>query len=292
MATDIELGTILFADKCQWDAAYVQHCRLFITSRHLLLAWEAFGSWERESIPLRDIATATMVGDDKLTLNTTSWKVQYCFSAVRRLRQTHEILETAMLEQAVMEAKGVSIKGFEAPLKKEELIIPDQSYSPCCDLQFLKIGDEEWSNIWNGEEIAYKPGEVILSHDSKSSNLFQVATGSVTVRNTKNEVCGTLAVGMFFGLSNFLTASPSNLDFISGEEGASIVTINRTIVLQNLKDEPILLSKFFAHIACRLADEQKFLHVKTTHKKKEGRAKKSSSKKKSKSLSGEGKSQV
>ena len=270
MGSDIELGTLLSADKCQWDHAYVQHCRMFITSRHMLLAWEAFGSWERESIKLRDIESATMSGDDKLTLTTANWKGQYQFTGLRRLKQTHEILETAMLEQAVMEAKGVSIKGFEN-VKKEETILVDQSYSPCCDLQFLKLSDEEWTNIWNGDEIAYKPGDVILSHDSKSSNLYQVVTGSVTVKSKSDKQIAALTAGEFFGLSNFLTASPSNVNFICGEEGASVLTISRPIVLQHLKDEPVLLGKFFALLACKMSDQTLLFH---TMKKKEKKGKK------------------
>ena len=275
MSSDMELGTLLAADKCQWDAAYVQHCRIFITSRHLLLAWEAFGSWEREAIPLRDIASATLHPDnnEKLILHTTGWKGQYTFTALRRPAITHEILETAMLEQAVMEAKGVSIKGLEVNVKKEEMKKVDASYSPCCDLQFLNISDEEWANIWNGDEVAYKAGEIILSHNSNSSNLYQVVTGSVIIKSTTEKGYGTLVAGDFFGLSNFLTATPSNYNFVCGEEGVSVITISRPIVLQHLKDEPVLLGKFFALLSCKMSDFSQLLSTSRKSKPKEKRKK-------------------
>lgn len=238
------------------NRAYVQHCRLFITSRHLLLAWEAFGSWEREHIPLREIQSATITSDDKLQLSTSGWKATYTFSGLRRLKHTHEILETAMLEQAVREAKGVSIKGFEKPVAEEIAEPQDSSYSPCCDLLFLKLSDEEASKIWNGEEIAYKAGDVILSHDSKSSHLFQVVTGSVKMmRREGDKVLRVLTAGEYFGLPNFLTASPSLVNFVGGEEGASVFTISRPVLLQHLKDEQVLLAKFFSLLACKMTDD-------------------------------------
>ena len=107
--------------------------------------------------------------------------------------------------------------------KKEEMKKVDASYSPCCDLQFLNISDEEWANIWNGDEVVHtKRAKSFYPTIPIHRTSIKLSQEGVIIKSTTEKGYGTLVAGDFFGLSNFLTATPSNYNFVCGEEGVSV----------------------------------------------------------------------
>jgi hypothetical protein len=269
---DLTDEVVLCADRCCWKQAYVNKCHILITTHHLCMCWEAFGSTERETIPLSSVTSFKRQGSDGLDIIIDGWKGLYQFTDLISLDLTILVLEVGIRRAQVAAAIAVASTPSATPnnnnngnnksLSSENVLSRigsaprvDVAAAPTCmDLDPLLMDEADLLQLWKeGDTLSYVNEETILLPDTRNINVYQILTGSVTVKDADGQQVAILAEGDLFGVRSFLDGRKAGITVTGGGAGVTVIALHRPSILEQLADNPRLLAKFMAMLGCKVA---------------------------------------
>ena len=233
---------LIAVDDCTWTEAHIERCRIFITTYHICLTWESFGSTQKELIPLHLITDIEPCKDNGDRMKTSLWNSVYTLTKFNNYTNTTTILKTVW-QSARRDAKRES----ESMQHSSETAVPqDKSLSS----MFL-MSNEELDVIYKGTSpVSYPPSTVILEENMKNDKIFRIAKGTAIVTDLFGNR-NVLTKGDFFGVGSFINGKDTRIKITANEEGGvDVLAKSRDDIINELKESnPILLAKFFATLA-------------------------------------------
>lgn len=253
---------VLCAERCCWKQAYVAECRILITSNHFCICWEAFGSTERETLPLSTITSFRRQGADGLDIAIEGWKGSYQFTSLQTLDNTLTVLEALRKSRAASKAAAAAAATTTTTATATATspvplgVSPDDALDApaCTDLDPLILDEADQLELWrDGDTLSFVHEEVILLPETRNISLYQILTGNVTVQDSDGHQVALLAEGDIFGVRSFLDGRKAGITVTGGGAGVTVIAINRPSILEQLTDNPRLLAKFMAMLGCKAA---------------------------------------
>ena len=134
------------------------------------------------------------------------------------------------------------------------------------DSERKELSEREWKLLMTRAKVVeYKQDQKVVTQDVLNSSLFKIKSGKCRVEKTTAEgkrlTLVTLNEGAYFGDTSVLPMmSKATADVICDTPTAEIAVIEVSVLLELLKNDPVLAMRFFRQLANTLANRLKSLH--------------------------------
>lgn len=135
------------------------------------------------------------------------------------------------------------------------------------DSDLKELSEREWKLLMTRAKVVeYKQDQKVVQQDVSNSSLYKIKSGKCRVEKTTHEgkrlTLVTLSEGAYFGDTSVLPMmSKATADVICDTPTAEIAVIEVSVLLELLKNDPVLAMRFFRQLANTLANRLKSFHA-------------------------------